>query len=344
MNQEEIEDYLNDLLEDAEDELDQVFLSRLKEMKQWLSKLFEKYPDPENNSISRTEVYKYRRFEKELQMIKENIHSDYKAAYAIIFGLMSSQYTQNYLRTGHLFEMSTQLDMAYQIPKAATIKEAITNPIKEITLNSTLNKHRNETIRRIRIELAQGIQAGEGYSTMAKRLEGALGFSRRKARTVARTEAGRSQSLGRLHTMDKVKETIDDRRLDKSWLSSRDTDVRHSHRKLDGQLAGKDGLFEYKGHKAPAPSLFGVPWLDIQCRCDTLYLVNGEKPELMRVRDYTDARYQQRLADRTEELMADEALTEKQAERKAKKQVHPPSKVTEYMDYDTWYQALGKER
>ncbi len=342
MNQEQIEDYLNDLLEDAENDLDQVFLYRLREMKRWLSALFEKYPDPETNGISRSEIYKYRRFEKELQLIKENIQTDYKAAYLLVYDLMSSQYMQNYLRTGHLFEMSTQLDMGYVIPKASTIKEAITNPIKEITLNSTLNKHRNETIRRIRIELAQGIQAGEGYSTMAKRLEGALGFSRKKARTVARTEAGRSQSLGRLHAMDKVKETINDRRLDKMWFSSRDTNVRHSHRELDSQRAGKDGLFEYKGHKAPAPSLFGVPWLDINCRCDTLYLVDGKRPEMMRVRDYTDERYRQRLAERIEQLIADEVLTEKQAERKAKKQVYPPNKVTEYREYDIWYKTLGK--
>lgn len=341
MNQEEIEDQLNEMLDQAEDELSEIFLRRLDSMLQWLSKMHRQYSDGEK--ISRTEIYKYRRFEKELASIKENIQADYKAAYSLIYGAMSEQYLQNYLKTGYVFEMSSQLDMGYQIPKAETIRQVITNPIKELTLNSTLNKHRNETLRRLRVELGQGIQAGESYSQIAKRLEDTFNFSGRKARTVARTEAGRSQSLGRLKTMEKVKETIDESRLDKMWLSSRDTGVRHSHRKLDSQKAGKDGLFEYQGHTAPAPSLFGVPWLDINCRCDTLFLLEGKKPDTMRVRDYTDADYQQRLADRIEELMADEALTEKQAERKAKKQIRPPSVVKEYMTYDKWYEALGKE-
>ncbi len=70
------------------------------------------------------------------------------------------------------------------------------------------------------------------------------------------------------------------------------------------------------------------------------YTVNGQKPALRRARDYDDSEYQKRLAERTEEIMADEGKTEKQAERKAKKQVYPPSKVIEYMDYDKWYQSL----
>ena len=338
MNQETIEDYLNELLDDAEDELDRVFLNRLKAMKQWLAELYDKYPD--GNGISRTEIYKYRRFEKEMQFIKANIQEDYKQAYALIYGLMASQFVENYIRSGYVYEMTLATDMQYAIPSAETIREAVTNPIKELTLNATLNTHRNQVLRRIRIELGQGIQAGESYSQMAKRLEKAFNFSRNKAKLTAVTEAGRSQSKGRLRSVEKVREYAPDKKTDKLWLSSRDASVRHAHRVLDGQKAGKDDLFEYKGHKAPAPSLFNIARLDVRCRCDTLLLIDNKKPDTMRVRDYDDVQYQQRLAQRIEEIMADEGKTEKQATRKARKQIYPPSKVQDFMDYQTWYESL----
>lgn len=338
MNQESIEEYLDKLLNQSERDLDKVFILRLKEMKRWLAGLYEKYPD--GKGINRTAIYKYRRFEKELERIKENIQSDYKEAYAIIYALMSSQYVENYIRSGYVYEMTLTTDMQYSIPSAEVIREAVTNPIKELTLNATLNSHRNQVLRRIRIELGQGIQAGESYSQMAKRLESAFKFSRDKAKMTAVTEAGRSQSKGRLRSIEKVREYVPESRTDKLWLSSRDMSVRHAHKVLDGQKAGKDDLFEYGGHSAPAPSLFGVAKLDIRCRCDTLLLIDGKKPDTMRVRDYDNEDYQIRLAQRIEQIMADEGKTEKQATKKAKRQVHPPSKVQEFMDYQTWYKTL----
>ncbi len=335
MNQEQIEEYLNDLLEESEDELDQVFINRLKAMREWLAELYRKYPDGE--SINRTEIYKYKRFQKELEFIKGNIQDDYKQAYTLVAGLMSSQYTENYLRSGHIYEMTTQTDMDYVIPSAQTITEAVTNPIKELTLNSVLNQHRNEILRRIRIELGQGIQAGESYTNMAKRLEKALDFSRTKARRVARTESGRAQTLGRLKSGEQASQYAD---LTKYWLSEMDKRTRRAHRDLDDRKADDEGYFNYRGMKARGPSLWGVASMDINCRCDIFYTVNGQKPALRRARDYDDSEYQKRLAERTEEIMADEGKTEKQAERKAKKQVYPPSKVIEYMDYDKWYQSL----
>lgn len=335
MNQESIEDYLTELLENAEDELDQVFIARLREMKQWLATLYEKYPD--GDGISRTQIYKYKRFEKELQFIKGNIQGDYKQAYTLIAGLMGSQYIENYLRSGYIYEMTAQTDMDYVIPSKQTITEAVTNPIKELTLNAVLNQHRNEILRRIRIELGQGIQAGESYNEMAKRLEKALEFSRTKARRVTRTESGRAQTLGRLKSGEQASQYAD---LKKYWMAEMDKRTRTSHRKLDDRKADDEGYFHYKGMEAKGPSLWGVASMDINCRCDVFYMVNGNKPDTRRARDYDDTDYQKRLAERIEEIMADEGKTAKQADRKAKKQIYPPNKVVEYMDYEKWYQSL----
>ena len=333
--QEEIEEYLNDLLEQTEEELDRVFAERLKTILNQLAEMHRKYS--KDGVISRTEMYKYKRFEKEMQFIKDNMQEHYAGVYTAISGLMVSQYRNNYMHSAHLYEIAAKEDMGYQIPSVQTIKEIISNPIKELTLPKILTQHRNEIIRNIRIEIAQGIQAGESYSEMAARLEQRVEFSRQKARRVARTEAGRAQTLGRLKSIEQAKKYAE---TDEFWMAELDKKTRKAHRKLDGQERGEDGLFHYKGMKAPGPSLWGVASMDINCRCDIGTKINGMFPNLRRARDYDNADYQRKLAKKIDEIMADEGKTEKQATRKAKRLVYPPNKVIDYINYDEWYKSL----
>lgn len=339
MNQEDIEKHLDKLLNESERELDKVFISRLKTMKDWLRDLYDRFPD--GNGINRSQIYKYRRFEKELEMIKSNIHDDYKEAYALVYGLLASQWTENYLRSTYVYEMTLATDMQVAVPSAETIAEMVAHPIPELKLNKVLNYNRNQTLRKLRIELAQGIEAGESYSKMAKRLEDVFGFSRNKARTVARTEAGRVQTESRIRAIEKAEEYGAETK--RFWMATLDRKTRQSHRNLDGEFAGKGNLFRYKGMTAIGPSKWvglNATSMNINCRCDVGTTLDGEYPDSRRARDYGDAEYQQRLADRIDELMADEGITEKQATRKAKRHIYPPSKVMEYQTYDKWRESL----
>jgi len=65
---------------------------------------------------------------------------------------------------------------------------------KIITLPKIFEAHRNDIIRRLNIEIAQSLQAGESYTDMAIRIEKAMGWTRKKAILVARTEGGRVRS------------------------------------------------------------------------------------------------------------------------------------------------------
>ena len=71
------------------------------------------------------------------------------------------------------------------------------------------------------------------------------------------------------------------------------------------------------------------------------YLVNGKCPKLRRGRNYEDPVYQQKLADRIDMYMED-GLTEKQAEKKAKKEIKPPSLVIPYKSHEEWKKTLGR--
>jgi Phage Mu protein F like protein len=280
MNQNDIDKYLDEMIEQAEKDIDVVFAKRLKAINNQVAEWYRKYAL--NGSLNRSEMYKYNRFQKEMELLKEQIQGDYKQLYKDIQKLLQDQYLQNYLRSGFTYEYSADVQMEYTIPSLATINQAILNPIAELTLSALLNNHRNEIIRKINIEIGQSLQAGEDYSTLAKRIEDTLGFSSVKAKRVARTEAGRVQSISR---MESAKHAQKYATLTKTWNSTLDMDVRSSHRTLDNKEADEEGYFHFRGAKAQAPHLWGIASMDINCRCNVLYLVNGKRPEVRRARE-----------------------------------------------------------
>lgn len=278
-SQEEIDKFLDKKIASAEKEIDKMFANRLKEILFQLSKMYTKYGD--KGTLSYTDLNKYGRFQKEMKAMSEAIGGDFKQLEKDIQGLMETQYIENFLRTAFLLEFASQVEMGFNVPSITAVKEAIMNPIDLLKLPALMEFNRKEVTRRIRIDISTGLMAGEGYAEIAERIEKSLGFGSVKARRVARTEGGRAQSLGRLDSFNQGSEYA---KIDKVWLATLDERTRHSHRKLDGKSADKDGYFHYNGHKALAPRLFMVASLDINCRCSFMGKVNGKLPELRRER------------------------------------------------------------
>lgn len=223
-------------------------------------------------------------------------------------------------------------------PSPVDIKAAIKHEDTRLTPARTFTRHRNSLAKGVRDEIEEGIKKGESYAQVAKRLERQFDMASNKARLVARNESARVSAIAQLQVEEKAAEIA---RTNSIWLSALDTRVRKSHRKLDGKRADSKGYFHYGVWKALAPHLWGIPHMDIGCRCQKLMLVNNQIPELRRGRDYRDDKYQQKLADRIDKLMADESLTYKQALKKAQKEVLPPSVVTPYLSYSDWLEEFG---
>jgi SPP1 gp7 family putative phage head morphogenesis protein len=279
MDQNDIDKHLSEMIDKAEKQIDLVFAKRLKALSEMVAEWHKKYA--KKGELSRTDLYRYNRFTKEMQFIAEQIGEDYKQLYKEIQKLLQEQYLDNLLQSGYLYELEAQEVMDYQIPSMSVINQAILNPVAKLTLSALLNNQRNEVIRTINIELAQALEAGEDYSRMAERLEKALGFSSLKARRVARTEAGRVQTLARLESAKHASKYAN---LTKVWNATLDNKVRTAHRILDDQEADPDGYFHFAGRKAQGPHLFNVAALDINCRCTILFLVNGKRPDSRRAR------------------------------------------------------------
>lgn len=336
MNQFDIEETLDKLEKQAITKVDKLFNARLKELLTQVSELLMKYGNNPNASVW-TEVNRYNRFKKEIQRISEGMGTTYAEVIKELEALNEQLYMEKLLLLGYLVTQFTgEEEVGFELPSMAVIEASLLNPVELLQLPKVLQRDRADTINRITIALTQGLQAGEGYATIARRLQDTVGITRRKALATARTEAGRVRSQASVD----LENTEVGRRsgLTKVWLSSLDLRVRSAHRKLDGKEADKDGNFKYEANVAKGPLLWIGPQqasLSINCRCSLLHKVDGMIPEVRRGRDFKDPSYQNKLKERVAKYQ-EGGLTFGQAINKASKEIQPPSKTFPYITYEEW--------
>lgn len=226
-------------------------------------------------------------------------------------------------------------------PSPVEVRKAVKAEDAKLSPSRTFTKHRNKLASGIREEITAGLQKGESYAQLAKRLERQFDMASNKARLVARTESGRVRSIASEAVFQQAAEHSS---ATKVWMSALDTRVRKTHQKLDAVEANRNGVFKSGINVAVAPRLFIGPnaaSLNINCRCTTLLKVDGKIPDVRRGRDYRNDKYQQKLADRIDKMMADEALTYKQALKKANKEILPPSTVIPFKNYADWLKEFS---
>lgn len=280
VDQNQLDKHLDELIDQAELDIDKVFGKRLKALTSQLGDMFRKYST--NGALTYADLQKYNRFQKEMNYIAEQIHEDYKGLLPFIQALMENQYLENYLKSAYLYEFEAQQKLGYALLNHTVIEAAVLNQIPQLTLPALMEYNRNETVRQISMEITQGLIAGEGYSNMAKRIEKAVNFSSVKARRVARTESHRVQVKGRMDSAEQASKYVE---MTKMWDSTLDSHTRPAHRKLDGTVVGKDEDFiSTAGGKGQAPGHMHNAGDDINDRCTVLYLVNGKKPSVKRER------------------------------------------------------------
>lgn len=285
-NQTQIDEYIEQLIVRSEKELEVLFAKRLKVINQELAEMFEKYQSDDPH-VTWTEFNKYNRLNKELVRIGEMITEDYNQVAKAIKQTQHNAYIEKYMMSLYLYEMATQSSMQFDVPTASVINAAIEQPIEFVRLVPTLQKHRNEVLKRIRIHITQGIMSGEGYSKIAKALRDDLGMAKAQSLRVARTEAGRAMSQAGLDSAMVAKNN--GMKMMKRWSATKDARTRDTHRHLDGKSVDIDDNFKSSGCVGPAPHLFvGVASAkeNINCRCKLLYYIDEDDlPGVMRVRN-----------------------------------------------------------
>ncbi|MDH9060468.1 phage head morphogenesis protein [Staphylococcus epidermidis] len=285
-NQNDIDNYVDKLINQADKEIETLFAKRLKEIKQIIANMYEKY-DRDEPQVTWTEFNKYNRLNKELNRIGQMLSQDYREVAKAIKQSQQNVYIEKYMMSLFLYEVASQTSMSFDIPTTQTIQTAIEQPIEFIKLVPTLQKHRDDTLKRIRMHITQGIMSGEGYSKIAKALRDDLGMAKAQSVRVARTETGRALSQAGLDSAMVAKDNGLD--MKKRWYATKDTRTRDTHRHLDGTSVDIEDNFHSSGCVGPAPKLFiGVASAkeNINCRCKLLYYIDeDELPTTMRTKE-----------------------------------------------------------
>lgn len=285
-NQNDIDNYIDKLINQADKEIETLFAKRLKEIKQIIANMYEKY-DKDEPQVTWTEFNKYNRLNKELNRIGQMLSQDYREVAKAIKQSQQNVYIEKYMMSLFLYEVASQTSMNFDVPTTQTIQTAIEQPIEFIKLVPTLQKHRDDTLKRIRMHITQGIMSGEGYSKIAKALRDDLGMAKAQSVRVARTETGRALSQAGLNSAMVAKDN--GLNMKKRWYATKDTRTRDTHRHLDGTSVDIEDNFHSSGCVGPAPKLFvGVASAkeNINCRCKLLYYINeDELPTTMRTKE-----------------------------------------------------------
>ncbi len=247
--------------------------------------MFSKYQS-DDVYVTWTEFNKYNRLNKELNRIAQMLTQDYREVAKIIKQSQQNAYIEKFMMSLFLYEMASQTPMQFDVPTQAIIQKAIEQPIELIQLIPTLDRHRSNVLKKIRLEITRGIINGKGYTYIAKALRNDLGMSKAQSVRVARTETGRALSQAGLDSAMVAKENGLD--MKKRWYATKDTRTRDTHRHLDGTSVDIEDNFHSSGCVGPAPKLFvGVASAkeNINCRCKLLYYIDeDELPTTMRTK------------------------------------------------------------
>lgn len=285
-NQQDIDNYIDRMIMTAEKEIEILFANRLKEIKQELADMFSKY-ESDDVYVTWTEFNKYNRLNKELERIAQMLTQDYREIAKTIKQSQQNVYIEKFMMSLFLYEMASQTPMNFDVPTQTIIQKAIEQPVDLIKLVPTLERHRSNVLKKIRIEITKGIVNGKGYTHIAKALRDDLGMSKAQAQRVARAEAGRAMSQAGLDSAKVAQRNGLD--MYKYWFAVKDSRTRHTHRHLDGAKKKINEPFKSSGCEGQAPKLFegeASAKENIDCRCKLLYYISeDELPDVMRVKN-----------------------------------------------------------
>lgn len=188
-----------------------------------------------------------------------------------------SSFTFEY--TGYSIETSTGLNLGFGLANERVILEAIKNPLDKVGWVRRHKRNSANIIKRINSEIAQGFLQGKSIPQVKKQIGRLMGINGYKATRIARTETRRVQSKSTKMAMDNVKVKASELGIGvkRVWIATADNRTRDVHLNFNGVEENEQGYFEANGYKVEAPSMFGDPELDINCRCTVGMKVDGLK-------------------------------------------------------------------
>ena len=269
--QKEIENVLLDDEEDVLKKLEKTYKQSLQDVKKHAKELQNDLDkliadDPDNENLIRSKVYQLnyqKALEKQINgymdVIKRDNVKDINDYLKTVYsdGFMTQQYGL----------MKQGVSITMPINQKLLVK-SITYKTENIPLSTRIYKNVEKAKTNIIAEISRGLSVGMSNQDIARNLENSMGVSSRKAWQLAQNEGARVRKDATIDCIKEAKKKGAD--LVKMWDATMDSKTRPIHAELHGKWAEVDEKFEYSGGEVFAPKEFGIPALDINCRCALL--------------------------------------------------------------------------
>jgi SPP1 gp7 family putative phage head morphogenesis protein len=217
--------------------------------------------------LTRTEMYKYRRYENLMKSINKELSGIDGINLREIDKYVFNHYSASYYHTGYILETEYQYKLNYQQLNRQKIVNSIQNPLTRIGLQNGGQKVRNNLTSAI----TQSIIKGESMTDTAQRLKGVLQDNANNVYRIIRTETTRISNLGEYQSIEHAQDI--GLKVKKQWVSTLSDTTRESHRALDGEIREMDEKFS-NGLLYPGdPS--GEAEEVINCECTMITVIEG---------------------------------------------------------------------
>lgn len=277
----------------TEKKIKAIYQTLMKDLRAFVAEGYEKYADADGRLyLANLDAYRKRAwFLNEIVEHCDNIGPSLKRE---MRNLIDETYTKTYEgMVGAVKSAENSAELAalvedIDIP-AEIINQAANNNISKLTLNSVLEKHRQEIIYQLQNVLFMGLINGDRYDQMAKRIMERVDVSYNKAMNITRTESHRNTESGFMDAAERIQKGMEgsDYIYAATWRTMGDERVRPqqrrktksgwktywskngaNHIKMEGVTVKVGEKFDLgNGVKAKAPSQSGVAAHDCNCRC-----------------------------------------------------------------------------
>lgn len=205
-----------------------------------------------------------RMLKQQVQAALDKLHS---REYESVTEYLNESYTDAFVGTVYTLHHQ-DMPVILPIDQNLAVKAITLDTRLKKTMYEEMGKDINQLKKTIQREITRGIASGMMYSEIARNISNQAGIPMRRAKTIARTEAGRVQEQASYDAALQAKEK--GASLVKQWSAIRDGKTRDAHRALHNQTRELDEPFEIDGQEAMHPHDFGDPALDCNCRCTML--------------------------------------------------------------------------
>lgn len=179
--------------------------------------------------------------------------------------------------TSFAVQKSLNIDLGFGLVNENSVLSALINPYDKIGWENRSKINISDLNNSVRNEITQGLIQGKSYSVVSKVITEKLNIGVSKSVKIVRTEAHRSQNLGRLHAFEKSEQSAKrlGLKVNRVWISGK-KNPRDSHIALDNTIADNNGYWHFSdGGSTTAPGLSGLANQDINCQCTTRLEIVG---------------------------------------------------------------------